>query len=44
LIEALLAPCPELLTSLKAVSSLEQAKIESEAEEGDDDSDTGTMP
>ena len=44
LVEALLAPCPELLTSLKAVSSLEQAKIESEAEEGDDDADTGAMP
>ena len=39
LVQALLAPCPDILTSLKAVTSLETDEGVTEPEEGDDEDD-----
>jgi 5-methylcytosine-specific restriction protein B len=44
LVQALLAPCPEMLTSLKVLSRLEQAGPEADGEEGDEDVDGGETP
>ena len=41
LAQALLAPCPDILTSLKAVTSLETDQGVTEPEEGDEDAQEG---
>jgi hypothetical protein len=41
LIQALLAPCPDILTSLKAVTSRESDQGVTEPEEGDEDAQDG---
>jgi 5-methylcytosine-specific restriction protein B len=44
LIQALLAPCPDILTSLKAATALEGDKSEPEPEEGNEDAQEGSSP
>ena len=41
LIQALLAPCPDILTSLKAVSTLETDQGDTEPDEGEDNPEAG---
>jgi hypothetical protein len=41
LIQALLAPCPEILTSLKAAATLGSDQAETVTEEGDEDAQEG---